>query len=146
MILQAFETLPSSSACKANQIVEILAKAQSILEPEERSILNEVKQEGKSLPSDSLTGKLASHIASLSSKSPASKQLYLGCWLPVVLTKGAYAGSTLLFVAFWNKAHSVGNYDTDKGDAKPASFMNLYTGILGPNAIDTYPLMQFRIC
>ena len=66
------------------------------------------------------------------------KQLYQGCWLPVKLTKGVYAGSTLLFVAFWKEARATADYDTDNGDAYPTSFMNVYTGILGENNYDTH--------
>lgn len=65
-----------------------------------------------------------------------SQQLYVGCWLPLMLENGPYSGATLLFVAFWNKAKSIADYDTDAGDAKPNSFMNLYTGLLGTNGSD----------
>lgn len=70
----------------------------------------------------------------VSASTSASKQLYLGCWLPVILTSGVYDGATLLFVAFWDKAKLVADYDTQT-DAHPNSFMNLYTGLSasGPN-------------
>lgn len=82
---------------------------------------------------------VASRLAALATApQPAGGQLYLGCWLPLILTAGPYAGSTLLFVAFWKEARPVADYDTDRGDAHAKSFMNLYTGLLGPGAADPH--------
>lgn len=121
-------------------ISKTLAGAQKVLGLQQiQNIINESKQGATQQPVASHIHNVASDLALLSTVAQQdSKQLYLGCWLPVVLTEGAYAGSTLLFVAFWNKARAVANYDTDQGDANPNSFMNLYTGLLGPESADTH--------
>ena len=76
-------------------------------------------------------------ISTHATNASASKQLYVGCSLPLILTEGTYAGSTLLFAVFWKKAKPIADYDTET-DAYPNSFMNLYTGLLGDNAYDLY--------
>ena len=86
------------------------------------------------------TTHVAEHVAKAISAPEADGQLYTGCWLPVILTEGPYAGATLLFTAFWNSAQQRAKYDTNAGSgeygAKPNSFMNLYTGIIGGNTYD----------
>lgn len=136
---QALFNAPNSRHSHGRALMsQALAKAQNTLEPQQ--ILNIISESKQSSKQSELANQIATNFAFLTTaEQQNNKQLYLGCWLPVILTDGAYAGSTLLFVAFWDSARAVANYDTDnKGDAKPNSFMNLYTGLLGPNAADIH--------
>ncbi|MDH5181943.1 MAG: hypothetical protein OEY07_19945, partial [Gammaproteobacteria bacterium] len=117
-----------------------LVEVQKTLGPQQiQSILSEEIQ-GVRQPhlADHLLQTASKLAADTSTADQQNSQLYLGCWLPVILTKGPYAGSTLLFVAFWKEARRIADYDTNKGDASPVSFMNLYTGLLGDDNADTH--------
>lgn len=124
-----------------SSLAQVLADTQKTLDPQQMQGALNALQHKESHPNG--VQPLANHIKQLvaeqaSLSAAQNKQLYQGCWLPVSLDAGPYAGSTLLFVSFWNEAKPVANYDTDNGDAQPNSFMNLYTGLLGPQAADTH--------
>jgi hypothetical protein len=87
---------------------------------------------GSSGPDEGIGKRLAAAIP-CGAERTIMPQLYRGCWLALSIDDGPYTGVSGDFVAFWNKARAVADYDTDRRDAG-GGFMNLYLGILQDQA------------